>query len=208
MRRRHPGERVEPFRHRIHAPQGARIREMIETWARSVTFEITEKLPNEIQDRDADVWESLITIADAVGGDWPKRARVAAVALITEAKERDPSLGVRLLADLKSIFGVAQEMTTEAILRALHALNTWNDLKGKPLNDRGLAQRLRQYEIKPKILTDGSHRGYKREDLNDAWDRYLAAPPLSDGSVTNVTSVTSVQPLDVTDVTDVTLVAA
>lgn len=201
MRRRHPGERVEPFRHRIHAPQGARFREMIEAWARSVTFEITEKLPNEIQDRDADVWESLISIADAVGGDWPKRARVAAVALITEAKERDPSLGVRLLADLKSIFGVAQEMTTEAILRALHALNTWNDLKGKPLNDRGLAQRLRQYEIKPKILTDGSHRGYKREDLNDAWDRYLAAPPLSDGSVTNVTSVTSVQPLDVTDVT-------
>jgi len=151
------------------------------------------------------LWESLINIADAVGGDWPKRARVAAVALITEAKERDPSLGVRLLADLKSIFGVAQEMTTEAILRALHALNTWNDLKGKPLNDRGLAQRLRQYEIKPKILTDGSHRGYKRADLNDAWDRYLAAPPLSDGSVTNVTSVTSVQPLDVTDVT---LVAA
>jgi Protein of unknown function (DUF3631) len=114
----------------------------------------------------------FITIADAVGGDWPKRARVAAVALITEAKERDPSLGVRLLADLKSIFGVAQEMTTEAILRALHALNEspWNDLKGKPLNDRGLAQRLRQYEIKPKVLTDGSHRGYKREDLNDAWD--------------------------------------
>jgi len=43
---------------------------------------------------------------------------VAAVALITEAKERDPSLGVRLLADLKSIFGVAQEMTTEAIAGA------------------------------------------------------------------------------------------
>jgi Protein of unknown function (DUF3631) len=114
----------------------------------------------------------FITIADAVGGDWPKRARVAAVALITEAKERDPSLGVRLLADLKSIFGVAQEMPIEANLRALHALNEspWNDLKGKPLNDRGLAQRLRQYEIKPKVLTDGSHRGYKREDLNDAWD--------------------------------------
>jgi Protein of unknown function (DUF3631) len=149
----------------------------------------------------------FITIADAVGGDWPKRARVAAVALITEAKERDPSLGVRLLADLKSIFGVAQEMPTEANLWALHAPNEspWNDLKGKPLNDRGLAQRLRQYEIKPKVLTDGSHRGYKREDLNDAWDRYLAAPPLSDGSVTNVTSVTSVQPFDVTEVT---LVAA
>ena len=105
---------VTAFTHR----RARAFAKMIETWARSVTFEITEKLPNEIQDRDADVWESLITIADAVGGDWPKRARVAAVALITEAKERDPSLGVRLLADLKSIFGVAQEMTTEAIAGA------------------------------------------------------------------------------------------
>ena len=223
MRRRRVGERVEPFRHRINAPQGARIREMIEAWARSATFEITETLPNEIQDRDADVWESLITIADTVGGDWPKRARVAAVALITEAKERDPSLGVRLLADLKGIFGDAPEMSTEAILRALHALteSPWNDLKGKPLNDRGLAQRLRQYGIKPGVLGGGSHRGDRREDLHDAWDRYLAPhpssdaaaanpPPLSDGSVTSVTNVTSqpVQPHDVTDVTDVTLVAA
>ena len=44
--------------------------------------------------------------------------------------------------------------------------------------------------------------------LNDAWDRYLAAPPLSDGSVTNVTSVTSVTSVQPLDVTDVTLVAA
>jgi hypothetical protein len=110
----------------------------------------------------------------------------------------------------------AQEMTTEAILRRLHDLkeSPWNDLKGKPLNDRGLAQRLRQYEIKPKVLGGGSHRGYRREDLHDAWDRYLAPPPISDGSVTSVTSVTG-QPFqqpspiaDVTDVTDVTLVAA
>jgi hypothetical protein len=218
MRRRHQGEQVEQFRRRIHSAEGDRIRSMIASWARSAEFEIVapEKLPAKIQDRDADVWESLITIADATGGNWPARARSAAVALVSESKERDPSLGVRLLADLKEIFGDAQEITTEAILRELHALkeSPWNDLKGKPLNDRGLAQRLRQYGIKPRVLGGGSHRGYRREDLHDAWDRYLAPPPISDGSVTSVTGVTS-QPFqqpsritDVTDVTDVTLVAA
>jgi hypothetical protein len=194
MRRRHAGERVEQYRRRIHAPQGEAVRAKIEAWARSLTDDIP--------------WPELPP-------DWPIRAREAAVALVAEAKERDPTLGVRLLADLKSIFGDAKEMTTEAILRALHALNEspWNDLKGKPLNDRGLAQRLRQYEIRPQVLTAGSHRGYRRADLVDAWDRYLAPPPSSDGSVTSVTSVTS-QPfqqpisINVTDVTDVTLVAA
>jgi Protein of unknown function (DUF3631) len=172
MRRRHQGQQVEQFRRRIHLAEGERIRSMIKSWALLAEFEIVapENLPANIQDRDADVWESLITVADAVGGEWPARARAAAVALVSESKEREPSLGVRLLADLKEIFGHAQEITTEAILRALHALNEspWNDLKGKPLNDRGLAQRLRQYEIKPRVLGVGSHRGYRREDLHDA----------------------------------------
>src|SRR5262245_7651865 len=76
MRRRHKGERVEQFRRRINLAEGDRIRSMIESWALLAEFEITppDKLPPEIQDRDADVWESLITIADAVGGDWPNRA--------------------------------------------------------------------------------------------------------------------------------------
>jgi hypothetical protein len=212
MRRRHQGQQVEQFRRRIHLAEGERIRSMIKSWALLAEFEIVapENLPANIQDRDADVWESLITVADAVGGEWPARARVAAVALVSESKEREPSLGVRLLADLKEIFGHAQEITTEAILRALHALNEspWNDLKGKPLNDRGLAQRLRQYEIKPRVLGGGSHRGYRREDLQDAWDRYLAPPPISDGSVTSVTGQPFHQPSPIADVTDVTLVAA
>ena len=127
--------------------------------------------------------------------------REAAVTLVTSAREIEPSLGIRLLTDLQTVFGNAAEMPTESILRELHSLKElpWNDLKGKPLNDRGLAQRLRQYEVRPTVLAGGAQRGYRREDLHDAWERYL---PLSlpDRSVTCVTSVTG----DVTDVTDVT----
>ena len=73
-------------------------------------------MPAGIEDRDADVWEALLAVADAAGGDWPKKAREAAVALVKAAREVEPSLGIRLLADLKQIFGEAEEMPTEAIL--------------------------------------------------------------------------------------------
>ena len=39
-------------------------------------------LPEGIENRDADVWEPLLTIAELAGGHWPERARVAAVAAV------------------------------------------------------------------------------------------------------------------------------
>jgi hypothetical protein len=72
MRKRHAGERIEPFRPRVNRAEGERVRSMIQLWARTVPAEIVwPELPPEIQDRDADVWEALITIADLVGGKWP-----------------------------------------------------------------------------------------------------------------------------------------
>lgn len=211
MRRRDSGETVEPFRRRIHYADGTMVRGLIEHWAQEHARQIKwPELPVEIQDRDADVWEPLIAIADGIGGEWPERARAAAVALVMASREAEPSLGIRLLSDLRVIFGDASQMPTEIILRELHSLKEapWNDLKGKPLNDRGLAQRLRQYEVRPTVLGGGAQRGYKREELHDAWKRYL--PPLapSDGSVTSVIGATSVTDKQhITDITDVTLAA-
>jgi Protein of unknown function (DUF3631) len=61
-------------------------------------------MPNGVQDRDADVWEALLTVADLGGREWPGRARAAAVALVTESKETSPS-GVRLLSDMRDLLG-------------------------------------------------------------------------------------------------------
>src|SRR5262249_4900050 len=104
--------------------------------------------------RPADRWEPLLAIADAAGGDWPKRARDAATELVGAAKEAEPSLGVRLLADLKIVFDKQGEdkLATSVILADLIALpeSPWGDLKGKPITDRALATRLRQYGIKSR----------------------------------------------------------
>lgn len=164
-------------------------------------------MPPEIQDRDADVWEPLIAVADAVGGQWPSRARVAAVALVAESKEGEPSLGVRLLADLQTIFDGQQEMSSKAILGRLSELpkSPWGDLHGKPLDERGLAKRLRAYGVKSKTIrtNSGTPRGYSRADLEDQWRRYLP-PPSPAKSATSATSE-QIKVGDVADVADVAL---
>ena len=184
MRRRAPGERIQPFRRRLWIREGDRLRNWLTAWGKSAVDHLKANwpaLPDGITDRDADVWEPIIALADLAGGAWPELAREAAVEMVKAGKEREPSLGIRLLADLRTVFGDREAMTTTQILVDLIAMEEapWGDLKGKPLNDRGLARRLRYYEIKPKQFRLGTEkaRGYFRADLQDAWDRYLPPSP-------------------------------
>ena len=197
MRRRHAGERVEPFRRRIHEIDGWCLRDSISAWAKEATGRIEwPNLPPQIADRDADLWEPLIAVADAVGGEWPNRARVTAVTLVTEARDVEPSLGIKLLADIKVVFSDTGELSTKAVLHGLHSIaeSPWADIKGKPLDERGLAVRLRQFGMKSKTIRTGETtiKGYVRAEFDDVWARYL--PPSPATSVTSVTSVTTERP--------------
>jgi hypothetical protein len=196
MRRRAPDERIESFRRRVHAPIGEGLRRRLAGWATTILDEATEarpEMPAGVDDRDADIWEPLLAVADVAGGDWPKQAREAARALVAVAREVEPSLNIRLLADLRTVFGDEEQMTTKHILADLCLLEDapWNDLKGKPITDNQLARRLRQYGVKSKNVRigDAVPKGYIRADLYDVWRRYL--PPLADKPATPATAATS-----------------
>jgi hypothetical protein len=185
MRRRAPGERVEPFRPRLYESEGHALRDRLAAWAMRVHDVVDgawPKMPEGVVDRDADVWEALLAVADAAGGDWPKRARVAAVALVAASKASTPSLGVRLLQDLKQVFGDRDHIATETIISKLVDIDDapWGDLRGKPIDARGLSNRLRPYGIEPKNVRIGDRvvKGYYRADLVDAWARYLPSSPI------------------------------
>lgn len=196
MRRRSPREKVEPFRHRVHSRQGHALRDEIAAWVAQAGESLARwpDMPDGIEDRNADVWEALLAVADAAGADWPDRARVAAVALVAQLSERPLTLGIRLLGDVRDIFtkAGADRMPTEVLLNNLQNLDEapWGELRGKPLDARGLSRRLSQYEIKSRnIKVDGDRvvRGYTREDLHDAWERYL---PPSGNTATSATTAT------------------
>lgn len=172
MRRRSGGERVEQFRSRRDAPKLLALRDRLAEWATTRIDALAEAEPDvPAEDRAADTWEPLIAIADAAGGRWPERARKACRALAASADDdAEESLNIRLLADIEKVFD-GSFMPSADLLGALMKLDEspWNDFD---LTASKLARRLREFGVKPKRDTTGNARGYARETLEDAFERY------------------------------------
>ncbi|MFD8446105.1 DUF3631 domain-containing protein [Streptomyces globisporus] len=208
MRKKAPNEKCEPYRRRVHEKQGHLLRDRLADWTATLHDQVAEawpEMPEGVTDRPADVWEPLLAVADAAGGNWPARARAACIDLIKSAASNDEaSLGVRLLTDLRDkVFCGVDKMPTAAILEVLLSLDDspWADLSEdgqaiKPLTARRLSKLLSQYvrpdntPIKPKGIRVGSTtpKGYYAEDLTDAWNRYCRPDPQE--SATSATPAT------------------
>src|SRR5690606_28371006 len=183
MRRRAPGEQVDDFIEQDAAEEAVPLREALADWLAPLADKLKEarpSMPDGVRDRKAEVWRALLAIADTAGGDWPQRARAACRHFVVESDPGELSLGVRLLDDLRRVFGDRDRMPTAEILEALAGLEEapGSDMYGKPIDSRRLAKLLGKYEVKSKVikLPDGSTaRGYLAEWLSDLWRRYL--PP-------------------------------
>jgi hypothetical protein len=185
MRRRAPNEEIEPWRLRINGAEAEQLGDRLRAWAnasRALVEGCWPEMPAQIVDRDAEVWEALLAVADLAGEEWPDRARRSGVALVARSKDNAHSIGVQLLRDLRDVFTSrnADKLGTDDILGALHDLeeSPWNDLRGKQLDARGLSYRLGKYGVKPKNLRlhERVVKGYDSADLADPWARYLQNP--------------------------------
>jgi hypothetical protein len=186
MRRRAPDHKVRPFRERTTRAEGEALRDQLAVWAASVTSRVGDPwpdMPPGVEDRAADAWEPLLSVADLAGGDWPGLARVACAALVTSARDDSQTTGTQLLADLREIFtalNAEPELWTSQILASLHANEEapWGEWYGHPLTARELANLLRPHGIKSTQVRKGdrNRHGYRRADFEDAWTRYLAHP--------------------------------
>jgi hypothetical protein len=64
-------------------------------------------VPDQLNGRQADNWRALFNIADRIGGEWPAKARAAALAIEgaeSECENASPTSGIRLLADCQTVF--------------------------------------------------------------------------------------------------------
>ncbi|MGW4927976.1 DUF3631 domain-containing protein [Agromyces sp. NPDC004153] len=193
MRRRAGGEVVEPYRERQNGSELDVTCTRLEAWADSVRHCIGNpwpEMPDGITDRDADVFEPLLAVADAAGGDWPRLAREAAVDIVASSKARPASLGIRLLADVRRILDGRERIRSVDLLGELIALEDapWIDLGGKgQIDARFIGRHFDSYgivaahTIRFDAGAGGTHKGWQRSDFADAFARYLpdAAPALT-----------------------------
>jgi hypothetical protein len=185
MRRRAPGERVAPFRHRRDRPALVELASQLADWLAPHLPQLEQAEPAmPLEDRAADTWEPLIAVADLAGAGWPELARHAAVTLTAD---RDASANVsdriRLLADCRAAFGDADKLPTTVLIDRLRAdpESPWSDHGPAGITAMKLAELLREFDIRSENIRFGEPigrvKGYHRDDFADAWARYCPTAP-------------------------------
>lgn len=179
MRRRASGERVEPYRSRRDRTPLRALADRLTAWLRSDLAVLEQAEPTmPVEDRAADTWEPLIVVADHAGGDWPDRARAAALAMTAEATESgETSDRLRLLGDCRTAFGNDLALPTAELLSRLRAVPEapWGEYGPLGLTAMKLGSLLREYGIRSATIRFrgmGQAKGYQRAEFLDSWMRY------------------------------------
>lgn len=188
MRRRRPGEKVAEFRTVRDTPALHALRDRLAAWLAPLHTQATDMTPPmPVEDRAADTWQPLVSVADLAGGPWPAAARAACLAITAYEAEQDQdnsALNIRLLTDIRRAFAAEGDPPVLRTGRLLGILNEdaespWPDYSGKGLTPRGLQILLRDHGISSanRRFPDGSQaKGFTRLQFADAWARYCAEP--------------------------------
>jgi Protein of unknown function (DUF3631) len=187
--------KVERFRKREVEREAEQIKAKLAAWCAANLEALREsrpEIPSQLSDRQADVSEALLAIADLAGGKWPQEGRRALMELCAIAQAADDSIGVKLLADIRSVFYPRNDdgeplprierVASEDLAKALGEMEDrpWAEWgkSHKAITQPQLARQLSRFDIGPKAmrLPDGRRlKGYEREWFEELWALYL--PP-------------------------------
>jgi hypothetical protein len=181
MQRKPPGVKLNRFRGDRPSEDFALLASQAARWAQDHQIALANadpSMPDEISNRAADNWRPLLAVADAIGGDWPARARTVARAM-EQGEVDDDEIGIRLLADIKAVL-IGEEMHTADLLTKLIEKEgaAWGEINyGRQLSAAKLGAMLRHFEIRSEqIKIDGLNRhGYRRAAFERAFNAYLPA---------------------------------
>jgi hypothetical protein len=187
LQRRLPGDKRARLPGR-HNSELVRLRRQIARFAQDISPLFAQDEPpllDGLNDRAQDNWAGMLTVAFAAGGEWPQKAKRAALAL--SGTEEEAGTGTRLLQDIREIFAKKQsvsEIATRTLLEELIELEErpWATYhRGRALSAHQLAEKLRGFGISSQKLGPEAarFRGYRKGDFTEAFGRYLQAqtPP-------------------------------
>ena len=160
------------------------LRGRLEDWAAANAEQLAEwrrrERIHELNDRLQEAWGPLLAIAELAGEGWPERAREAAKSLaIGAADAGDEAHSHILLLAMRAIFGSNRALWSKTICERLNAdeeLPFGGYGRSAGITPHGVAMLLKPYKIGPRSVRedgqDGTAKGYKREQFDEAWERY------------------------------------
>jgi hypothetical protein len=141
------------------------------------------KMPASIINREADNLQVLLAIADEAGGEWPERARNAAVQHHIAVSGDEGAWLELLVRDIRDIFAATDrldKLASDLLVERLVGIDghPWAEYgrNDKPLTKNKLARLLKPLGIAPeqiRFTADDSRKGYWRHHFDEAFERYL-----------------------------------
>jgi hypothetical protein len=136
MKRRRPEQKIDQWFPRMHVPEGKALGEVLGQWAGTIAREASlswPDLPEGIEDRASEIWWPLLAIADAAGGEWPRKIREACRAMVLrEAAEAKPPPASQLLSDMAAVWPHTAAGVPEANAGTASLLQLLTELPGAP----------------------------------------------------------------------------
>jgi hypothetical protein len=178
LQRKAADEPVERFRRRLVEEEAESLRVGLESALDSLDVALSEAwphLPDALHDRAQDTWEPLLAVAEAAGGLWPQRARIAAVELSHGPGGGEESLRLQLLADIAAIWPPDRDkLFTADLLELLHAVDEspWGEWN---ITAHRVARMLKPFDLSSRKVRIGAEtrQGWRRDDLQPVIRRYL-----------------------------------
>lgn len=215
MKRKKVGDKFPPARGRDVKAAAKTLVEKLQSWASKQTIDTlsdARPIADGLEDRQLDISEPLLAIADLAGGEWPVKLRDSLGVLFHSEASEDTSNGVWLLRDIWEIFAerIGMDVFNEhgrqtqsdriSSFEMCTKLNSKEDAPwregGKaerPLTQSGLAHLLKPYHVSPRTIRfghDPTQKGYLKEDFADPWVQFC--PDLASLAVTPVTTRASI----------------
>jgi hypothetical protein len=201
MRRKTATEVVERFREREVASVAVALRAGLQSLTTLETIAALRsarpQLPEDLTDRQQDISEPLLAVADLAAGVWSEKARAALRELFGSAVSGDSSIGVQLLQDIRRVFNErgGDRIFSGDLVAALNEMDgqPWPEWShGNGIRPAQLARLLKKYGITSHgsiRISDQNRKGYMLTSFEEAWSRYCG--PDTSKAVTSVTAVTT-----------------
>jgi hypothetical protein len=176
--KRRPTHKLERLDWRDDAPTLQGHHDALAAWAETVKHEVAAARPSMegFDDRERDITEPLIAVADAAGGDWPERARNAvrvvcrgATDEMTKPEPRNPF--EVLMRDLGLVWAPEEDrLPTREIVERLRELpnSAWSRFRTPQDAGRELVKILRPEGVEPstfRMPQSDPVKGYWRDEL-------------------------------------------
>jgi Protein of unknown function (DUF3631) len=160
------------------------IHAALEAWSKDVELlknlrASQPQMPESLTDRQEDIWEPLLAIADAIGGNVPSLAREAARSV--SGNKDDDGYGPVQLAAIRQVVGESGRITSQELIDGLWKADALPSrlMEGDSPNykkiGRWLSKFIQGYGGKPPDLMDfegKKARGYEASELADIFIRY------------------------------------